>query len=216
MQEATIKKALTLENVLATKYEVYPFSGVWEEFLNQPENRGVWFVWGNSGSGKSSFIMALAKQFSQFEKVMYNALEEYQTKSYKDRCIRFKMAEVKRNFQTVKYSLEELKVVLKRRNSAQVVIIDSEKYMKWKWDDYLALKEMFPTKTFIIVGHAKGTKASTQLSTDIMYDAYIKIWVEGYTAFSKGREIGSNGGIFTIWEEGAEKYHGVKPQNKIA
>lgn len=36
-----------------------------------------------------------------------------------------------------------------------------------------------------------------------MYDASLKIWVEGYKAFSKGRYIGSNGGEYVIWEDGA-------------
>lgn len=217
MEELAIRKALTLENVIATKHEVYPFEGDWEEFLNQPENRGVWFIWGNSGSGKSTFIMMLAKELAKYERVLYNALEEYQAKSFKDRVLRLRMQEVRPNFLTVKYSLEELKVVLKRRKSPQVIIIDSEKYMKWRWKDYLALKEEFPMKTFIVVGQAKGKNPSTTVANDIMYDSYIKIWVEGYTAFSKGREIGSNGGVFIIWDEGSEKYHGVnKPQNKIA
>ena len=33
-----------------------------------------------------------------------------------------------------------------------------------------------------------------------MYDATLKIWVEGFKAFSKGRFIGDKG-EFTIWDE---------------
>jgi hypothetical protein len=46
-----------------------------------------------------------------------------------------------------------------------------------------------------------------------MYDASLKIWIEGYRAFSKGRYIGPNGGVYTIWEEGAEKYWGTLETN---
>jgi hypothetical protein len=42
----------------------------------------------------------------------------------------------------------------------------------------------------------------------VMYDASLKIWVEGYKAFSKGRYIGSNGGEYVIWEDGAANYWG--------
>ena len=47
-----------------------------------------------------------------------------------------------------------------------------------------------------------------------MYDATLKIWVEGFKAFSKGRFIGQTG-EFTIWDEGAERYWGenVKTDN---
>lgn len=40
-----------------------------------------------------------------------------------------------------------------------------------------------------------------------MYDASLKVWVEGYTAFSKGRFIGETG-KYTIWQEGADRYWG--------
>lgn len=40
-----------------------------------------------------------------------------------------------------------------------------------------------------------------------MYDATLKIWVEGFKAFSKGRFIGDTG-EYTIWGEGAEKVLG--------
>lgn len=216
MSKKVIKKSLTVQNLMATKHDVFEFDGEWKEFLNQPESKGVWFIWGASGSGKSSFVMLLAKYLARFDKVLYNALEEYGAKSFKDRGIRIGIQEVKRNFLIVKYTLEELTIVLRRRKSPKVVIIDSEKYMKWRWDDYLKLIEEFPTKTFIIIGQAKGKNPSTQLSIDIQFDSYIKIWVEGYTAFSKGREIGPNGGVYTIWDEGAEKYWSDKPQNQSA
>ena len=145
---------------------------------------------------------------AQFERVLYNALEEFQAKSFQDRMVKLKMQEVKGNFLVAKYNLDELTMVLKRRKSPQVVSIDSEKYMNWNWKQYLKMVEQFPNKTFIIIGQAKGKNPSTSVAVDIMFDAYIKIWVEGYTAFSKGREIGSNGGIFTIWKEGSERYWG--------
>jgi len=42
----------------------------------------------------------------------------------------------------------------------------------------------------------------------VMYDADLKIWVEGYVAFSKGRYQGSTG-EYTIWEKGAYDYWNV-------
>ena len=41
-----------------------------------------------------------------------------------------------------------------------------------------------------------------------MYDADLKIWVEGYVAFSKGRYQGATG-EYTIWEKGAYDYWNV-------
>jgi len=46
-----------------------------------------------------------------------------------------------------------------------------------------------------------------------MYTADLKIWVEGYRAFSKGRTFGELG-YYTIWPERAEAYWGVKRGTK--
>ena len=42
---------------------------------------------------------------------------------------------------------------------------------------------------------------------NVMYDATLKVWVEGYKATSKGRFIGTTG-EYIIWEEGAQVYWG--------
>jgi hypothetical protein len=41
----------------------------------------------------------------------------------------------------------------------------------------------------------------------VMYDAKLKIFTEGYRAFSKGRYIGSKG-HYDIWPERARTYFG--------
>ena len=47
----------------------------------------------------------------------------------------------------------------------------------------------------------------------VMYDASLKIWVEGYKAFSKGRYIGPTGEC-TVFEEGAKRYWEGKALNR--
>ena len=47
----------------------------------------------------------------------------------------------------------------------------------------------------------------------MMYDADLKIWVEGYTAFSKGRFIGETG-KYTVWARGAAEYWGDTQQQE--
>jgi hypothetical protein len=41
-----------------------------------------------------------------------------------------------------------------------------------------------------------------------MFDAKMKIFVNGYLALCRGRTIGPNGGKFIIWEEGYRRLHG--------
>ena len=62
-----IKRALTIQNILEKQYKLFEFDGVWESAFSKPETSGVWFVWGNSGNGKTSFILQLIKYLTNFE-----------------------------------------------------------------------------------------------------------------------------------------------------
>ena len=47
-------RALTVKEVLKQKKRTFAFKGEWKEAFGEPERTGVWFIWGNSGNGKSS------------------------------------------------------------------------------------------------------------------------------------------------------------------
>jgi len=206
-----LKRVLTVANIQAQKIETIPLTGEFLAAFGNPQNRGVWFVWGNSGSGKSTFVMQLAKEFAGHYKVLYNLLEEEPDDSdYIFRTVNLKMNEVKQTFHTASYNHTELLAYLKKRNSAKVVIIDSLPYLKIDWEKYLQLKKKFKNKIFVFVGHAEGKKPRTKFQEDVMYDAKMKIFVSGYKAICKGRTIGANGGIFKIWKDGIEKLHGAE------
>jgi hypothetical protein len=205
-------RALSVDNIVKINHDVFDFEGEWEAFVNKPERCGVWFVYATSASGKSSFVMQLAKYLTRFGNVLYNSREEGTSKSFKDRLIRFNMHEVKGRFRVVNEDRPELEKRLDRQRSPEILIIDSKKYFKMNFKEYLAFKKKYSKKTIIIIGHAKGNKPSTIVEEDISFDAYIKIWIEGYVAFSKGREIGSKGS-FTIWDEGANKIWGESSGN---
>lgn len=209
-------RAMTVDNIMDANYDVFEFTGEWLDFINKPERSGVWFVFAGSGSGKSSFIMTLAKELTKFGKVLYNAREEGKNdkkvaKSFRDRLEVFEMnrPDIKKRFQVVNEDRIKLEKRLDKRRSPEILIIDSIQYFKMSWKEYLEFKIKYQRKTIIIVSGAKGREPKDKLSVDIMFDAYIKIWVEGYKAISRGREIGSKGEI-TIWEEGANKYWGEK------
>ena len=46
-------KALTAGEVLRQKKNTFPFEGSWKDAFGEPERTGIWFIWGNSGNGKS-------------------------------------------------------------------------------------------------------------------------------------------------------------------
>lgn len=200
-----MEKALTIDNILNKKYKLFDFTGEWEEAFSKPERRGVWFIWGNSGNGKTSLTMQLAKYLTNFDKVLYNSLEEGASHTIRKAFENVQMCEVKRKMLLVSEPLNKLSERLKKQRSPGIIIIDSFQYAQISYKEYIAFKEKHWDKTIIFVSHADGKQPAGRAAKSVMYDATLKIWVEGFKAFSKGRYIGSKG-QFTIWEDGAYEY----------
>lgn len=206
-----LRKLLTIANIQNTKVERIDFEDKWLDAFGRPQNRGVWFVWGGSSSGKSSFAMQLAKAFAQKGKTLYNLLEEETDDSdYIDRTLLFRMQDDKDHFFTRDFTLQELDAYLEKRNSAHYIIIDSLPYFLDNWQEYKDFKKKWATKKVLVfIGHATGKEPATELQRKVMFDAKMKIFVSGFLAVCKGRTIGANGGRFIIWKEGYEAVQGA-------
>ena len=121
---------------------------------------------------------------------------------------RFQMAECGNRFQIDgRMTIEELDERLSKPRSADFAVIDSFQYTQMSYKQYIAFKERHCNKLLIFVSHADGKRPDGRAAMKVMYDAALKIWVEGYKAFSKGRFIGPTGEC-TIYEEGARRYWG--------
>lgn len=206
-------RALTVNEVLNRKRHTFPFSGAWADAFGQPERTGVWFVWGNSGNGKSSFVMQLCKELCKYDRVVYDSLEEGDSMTMHQSLLRHGMSDVGRRFNLLDAEpMDELQERLSRRKSWNIAIIDSFQYTQMSYRDYIRMKEQNRDKLLIFVSHAKGRSPRGSAAESVMYDATLKIWVEGFKAFSKGRFIGETG-EYTIWPERAEKYWGLGNTN---
>jgi hypothetical protein len=206
----TLLKALTVANILNQVVTRIKFTGNWYQAFKQPQDKGVWLVWGTSGSGKSYFIMMLAKAMAQLGySVFLNLCEEDMDDSdFIERVETLEMNDVTSNFLARTYDHDDLVEYLNRKNSPKVVIIDSATYFFESFDQYLAFKKMFKQKIIIITAHARGEKPKYELEDRIMFDAKMKIYINGFLAICKGRTIGPNGGRFIIWQEGYETLRG--------
>lgn len=200
-----MERAYTINDILNKKYKLFDFGGEWEEAFSKPERCGVWFIWGNSGNGKTRFTMQLAKYLTNFGKVLYNSLEEGSSHTIRKAFEEVGMSEVKRKMLLVSEPLEKLAQRLEKQRSSSIIIIDSFQYAQISYKQYIAFKEKHNDKLIIFVSHADGKQPAGRSAKSVMYDATLKIWVEGFKAFSKGRYIGDKGQL-TIWSEGAAKY----------
>ncbi len=204
-----MNKALSSSDLLAKKYELFDFTGEFLEAFSKPETSGTWFIYGNSTNGKTSFPLQLIKEIANHKRVLYNSLEEGAAHTMQEAWITNKMQDCKKKVQVICESMEELDARLEKRQSADVVVIDTWQYTMMTFNDYLKLKKKYPKKLFIYNSQCEGKNPIGKAALRVMYDASLKIWVEGFKAFSKGRYIGRNGGEYVIWEEGALKYWGT-------
>ena len=205
-------RAISNKNVVNAKFEVAEFDGAFLASFGKPELRGSWIIYGGSGSGKTTFVMQLSKYLTRFRRVAYNSLEQGLSLSLQKVWERVEMEDVgNRIILLNKESLQDLKQRLNKKQSPDIVVIDSVQYWHGlKWSDFTGLKDSFPNKLFIFVSHERGSLPDGKLAQKIRYDSDIKIRVEGYKAFVTTRyevpELSEGGADYIIWEEGASKY----------
>ena len=206
-------RAISNKNVLAAQFETADFDGPFLASFGRPELRGVWIIWGGSGSGKTTFTLQLSKYLANFRRVAYNSLEQGLSLSLQKAWERVDMAEAGSNIILLnKEELTDMRKRLDKRKSPEIIIIDSLQYVDgFNWASFKKLKRDYPDKLFVFISQADKTGTpSGNLAQRIRYDAEIKIRVEGYKAFVTTRyedaERGEGGADFIIWEQGAADY----------
>lgn len=213
-----MKKAFNVAQLERMKEKTMGLTGQWREAFGDPPMTGVWLIWGNSGSGKSSFVMQLTKVLcSIYKKVIYDSMEEAVSLSFRQRLKTFGMEEVRNRLVVLPNEhYDDLMKRIEQKAAPKAIIIDSWQYSGASWIDYKHMKEANPDKLFIIISHAEGKMPKSRSANSIMYDADVKVYVEGYRAICKGRFTPAPGAYYTIWKEGADKYWGEKKQEDNA
>lgn len=198
-------RTLSAKQVLTIKFDTIRLGGGWDECVGEIETTGIWFIWGNSGNGKTSAVVSLCKELSAFGKVLYNSREEGVSLTMQNTLRRYGMGELGSRFQLANMSLQELDEKISQKRSPKFVVLDSFQFMGLTYKDFRAFCEKHKNKMLIFVSRTRGRQPEGRAAISAMYDASCKIWVEGYKAFSKGRFVGTTGEM-TIWDEGAKKY----------
>ena len=205
-----MKRALTITDIRSYKAKTYLLDGGFDLSLGEVELTGSWIVWGGSANGKTRFALQLAKALAKHVRVAYDSLEEGMSLSMRHAIEDVGFADVKRNFVLLDgEGVSELKERLKKQRSPKVVIVDSLQYTGLTYSEYKALRDEFRSKLFIFISHADGHNPKGAVANSVKYDAFVKVYVEGYQAYPQSRFGG--GAPFVIWEEGAKQY-GLKNQ----
>lgn len=169
----------------------------------------IMIVWGQSGNGKSNFLMQFLKVLLQHGKVLYVALEEGFEATTQMNAMRQLSEDEhtgKIEFADHEMTYDELVKKLSKKKSPRFIVIDSIQYWNITYEMYKALKEKFKKKTFIFISHAAGKIPDGKTADKIRYDAGVKVHIEGFVAKVTSRYGGNN--PYVIWEDGAKRYWG--------
>lgn len=194
------------------QFKTAEFDGQWLRSFGKPELRGSWLIYGDSGSGKTTFNLQLAKYLTKFGKVAYDSIEQGACGSFQLAWNRVAMEEAGVRIMLLeKETLAELRERLRKRNAPKIVFIDSLHYwLGFKMHDYTKLLSDFPHKLFVFIAHERGGEPKGDMAKFIRYNSDVKIHVEHFKAFITTRYTNAEReeGIepYTIWEEGANRY----------
>lgn len=194
-------KLLPLENS--------PFKGI----LGHVPKYFTAVVYGFSGNGKTEFNIMLAKELSNFGKVLWLSYEQrhgYDLQRATKRndmqaeSGRFLIADPLEGLEEGVSLLDDLDNYLSRRGNADYIVFDSIDYTGFKWEDYEYLKnKYFDKKGFIFIAHSDKTgKLKRAISERIMFDGGLGIHVKKFIAYPEKNRFG---GIdpFVVYEDRA-------------
>lgn len=70
-------RLLTMRNVYDKKISKFQFDGMWAEYVSpEPEDHGIWLIYGAEKNGKTTFALMLANYLRQMGRVLYLSAEE--------------------------------------------------------------------------------------------------------------------------------------------
>lgn len=204
------KRAYTVENIEAMKYECLNWDDYWRNPFGNPAVNAMWSVQGISASGKSSFVMQLSKKLCEYGNVLYLPYEEGVGREFQRRLKYLHMSEVKGHFMVApEDTFDELADRLSRSRSARFVVIDSFQVacelFDWSYERAVELKRLYPKKGFIFVNQEHKGQPIGKPAIRLKYMADMKVRVAGYKAYCQGRATGDPGSFYPVWDEGIIK-----------
>lgn len=193
-------KTFSINSLLQSEFKTYELSEKWLKSLGKPARNFKMIIWGQSGSGKTTFSIQLARELQQYGKVYYNSVEQGKAESLKKACVENGLHKDMNIRFGNRQSWEEMLNTIDR-TYPKFVFIDSMQYV-YKMNDgelignlglttkmYTELKNRYKKRdlAFIFVSHQEGKDPKGKYAKAIRYDVDIKCHVENGVAKADSR-----------------------------
>ena len=169
-------RVISLSELKAQEFDVYNFSNGFEEIIGNPSKNFSMVVYGESGQGKSTWVIDFANYLAeQHGRVLYNSSEEKISASLKRKLLKYDSD----NFAISEcQTYKALKQAI-RGNSFKFVVIDSINDMDIKPNQLTELRELNADKAFIYIMQATK-QGNYKGSTQFVHDVDILIKLDNY------------------------------------
>lgn len=207
-------KVLGVKQFHQMRFQFLPISEKWAATLGKVPHNFIAVVYGFSGNGKTEFVVQLVKMLAQLgKKVGWLSYEQRHGSDFQMSTKRNNMEEVSGMFYPIDpiaaipegvSLIEDLDSYLKKRNSPDVVVIDSIDYTGFGWEEYVMLKNRYGhKKTFIFIAHStKSGAIKKAISERIIFDGGMGIFVSHYIATPVKNRFGGFE-PYVVWEDRA-------------
>lgn len=145
--KSTSSRAYSVKQVINKKRVIYDFDGEFLESFGKPEKNAIWFIWGQSGNGKTRFLLQVCKYLTKFGKVDYNSLEEGACESIAKALRETQMEEVEGKFRLLDVMpFNDFINRLSGKKTADFGVIDSVQYSGFNYEQYKEIKKQLKKK----------------------------------------------------------------------
>jgi predicted ATP-dependent serine protease len=183
------KQIYSIKALKEKKFHTHNFNDEYRRLFGNPEQRFVAMCYGESGSGKSVFMLKFADYFARnFGKALYNSHEEGANQTIVDRINNFNIGASKL-FVANALPFEAMCQKIEK-NYYRLVILDSVKYMGFNFAQLKELRERFANRKLSIMmvdfGKSQGNPHS---GVDLLHASDVKMYFKNGTVHSISRYL---------------------------